>query len=399
MYGLVLEGGGAKGSYHAGVYKAILEEGIEIKAVAGTSIGSLNGAMIVQGDYETTLDLWNDISYTDIIQANEEEIERLLNVKLDLEDLKLLSKKILSLVTDRGFDISPFKEMINKYIDEDKVRQSPIDFGIVTINLTDRVPVEVFIEDIPEGKLGDYLLASSYVPIFKFEKLDGKIYLDGGFYDNLPFKMLQRKGYKDLILVRTHSKGLIRRPPKNEANMIVISPSRDIGRSYICDRDQAKKNIKMGYHDALKVFRGLKGKMYYIEPKDEDYYLSYLLRLNKVEIKKILKELNINAEPNKRILLEHLVPKLASIMGLREDFTYEDFLIELLEKKATKLSIEEFKIYSFESLLDIVRKAEPVKPVEIEENPLEKIIKKVDLVKYFNKEETILQIANIILMD
>lgn len=124
MYGLVLEGGGAKGSYHAGVYKAILEEGIKIKAVAGTSIGALNGAMIVQGDYETTLDLWNDISYTDIIQDNEEEIERLLNRKLDLEDLKFLSKKILSIVTDRGFDISPFKEMINKYIDEEKVRST-----------------------------------------------------------------------------------------------------------------------------------------------------------------------------------------------------------------------------------------------------------------------------------
>ncbi|HMM69555.1 MAG TPA: patatin-like phospholipase family protein, partial [Gudongella oleilytica] len=52
MYGLVLEGGGAKGSYHVGVYKALLEEGIPIGGVAGTSIGALNGAMIVQGDFE-----------------------------------------------------------------------------------------------------------------------------------------------------------------------------------------------------------------------------------------------------------------------------------------------------------------------------------------------------------
>lgn len=398
MYGLVLEGGGAKGSYHAGAYKAILEEGIEIKGVAGTSIGALNGAMIVQGDFETTLDLWNDISYTDIIQANEEEIERLLNKKLDLEDFKLLSKKILSIVTDRGFDISPFKEMINKYVDEEKIRKSSMDFGIVTINITDRITVEVFIEDIPEGKLGDYLLASSYVPIFKFEKLDGKIYLDGGFYDNLPFKMLQKKGYKDLILVRTHSKGIIKRPPNNEGSMIVISPSRDIGRSYICDKEQAKKNIKMGYYDALKVFRGLKGKFYYIEPKDEDYYLDYLLNLKEAEIKGILNELNINGVPNKRILLEHIVPKLGSIMGLKEDFTYEEFIIGLLEKKAMELDIDEYNIYSFEELLNIVKSIEPIELKKVKENSLEKIIKKVDLVKYFNKKEVLLEISNIIFL-
>ena len=43
MYGLVLEGGGARGSYHVGVYKALNEAGIELKGIVGTSIGALNG--------------------------------------------------------------------------------------------------------------------------------------------------------------------------------------------------------------------------------------------------------------------------------------------------------------------------------------------------------------------
>ena len=60
MYGLVLEGGGARGAYHIGVYKAILEEGIEIGGITGTSIGALNGAMIVQGDYEICYELWQN---------------------------------------------------------------------------------------------------------------------------------------------------------------------------------------------------------------------------------------------------------------------------------------------------------------------------------------------------
>jgi NTE family protein len=44
MYGLVLEGGGAKGSYQIGACQAMQELGVEFGAVAGTSIGALNGA-------------------------------------------------------------------------------------------------------------------------------------------------------------------------------------------------------------------------------------------------------------------------------------------------------------------------------------------------------------------
>ena len=75
MYGLVLEGGGAKGSYHAGVYRAIEELGIEIGGIAGSSIGALNGAMILQDDLEQWYGLWNDISYSMILDMENEEDE------------------------------------------------------------------------------------------------------------------------------------------------------------------------------------------------------------------------------------------------------------------------------------------------------------------------------------
>ena len=43
-----------------------------------------------------------------------------------------------------------------------------------TYNLTDRCPVEVFKKDIPEGKLIEYLMSSSFLPIFKFEQLNNQ---------------------------------------------------------------------------------------------------------------------------------------------------------------------------------------------------------------------------------
>lgn len=51
-YGLVLEGGGAKGAYQIGAWKALKEAGVKINAVAGTSVGALNGALICMDELE-----------------------------------------------------------------------------------------------------------------------------------------------------------------------------------------------------------------------------------------------------------------------------------------------------------------------------------------------------------
>ena len=51
-YGLVLDGGGARGAYQIGAWKALKEAGVRINAVAGTSVGALNGALICMDDPE-----------------------------------------------------------------------------------------------------------------------------------------------------------------------------------------------------------------------------------------------------------------------------------------------------------------------------------------------------------
>ena len=58
-YGLVLEGGGAKGAYQIGAWKALKEAGIHIKGIAGTSVGALNGALIAMDDFEKAEKIYN----------------------------------------------------------------------------------------------------------------------------------------------------------------------------------------------------------------------------------------------------------------------------------------------------------------------------------------------------
>ena len=45
-YGLVFDGGGARGAYQIGAWRALSEAGVKVSAVAGTSVGALNGALV-----------------------------------------------------------------------------------------------------------------------------------------------------------------------------------------------------------------------------------------------------------------------------------------------------------------------------------------------------------------
>ena len=66
-----------------------------------------------------------------------------------------------------GVDNSNVRKLLEKNINETKLRESKVNFGLITYNLSDRKPVEITKNDIPKGKLIEYILASSYLPIFK----------------------------------------------------------------------------------------------------------------------------------------------------------------------------------------------------------------------------------------
>ena len=162
-YGLVLSGGGAKGSYEIGVWKALEEIGVPIVAITGTSIGALNGAMLVQGDYELVKLAWTNFS-----------VEQVINVKQDEWESKKIYKKHFSIFSvfknilkADGMKLTPLIYALREYIDEDKIRNSPIDFGLVTCSVKGLKPLQIFKDEIPKGQLVDYLVASACFPAFK----------------------------------------------------------------------------------------------------------------------------------------------------------------------------------------------------------------------------------------
>ena len=356
MYGLVLEGGGAKGAYHIGAYKALQEMGIEVGAVAGTSIGALNGAMIVQGEVEKAYELWENISPSKVAVIDEERLKELRKQHINTRNLSYYMKRLAEIWGEGGLDVSPLKKLLEENIDEERIRQSSMNLGLVTVSLTELKPLELFIEDIPLGQLVDYLMASAGFPGFKVDRLEGKRFIDGGFHDNLPVNLLINQGFRDIIVVRTYGIGRHRKIDKKGLNLHTISPREDLGGILDFDPELARKNLQMGYFDAHRVFQGLQGNRYYLWPdRDEEYFLQVIMALPEEKVLYIGKLLGFTGLPYRRMLFEHIIPRFMEILKINRKADYTELAILLLEQVASRYEVERFRIYSFEEFLDQIR--------------------------------------------
>ena len=352
-YGIVLEGGGARGSYQIGAWKALREAGIKIRGIAGASVGALNGALICMDDLEKAEEIWENIRYSQVIDVDDDVIETVK--KLDLKSLDLVkvaedAKKILK---DKGLDITPLKNLIESVVDEDKIRSSDRELYLTTYSVTDRELLVLNAKDIPDGEIGDMLLASAYFPAFRNDKLGGKRYLDGGGWNNVPINILLEHDYKDILVIRIYGLGYdserTTEIPK-DVHVTHIAPRQDLGGILEFDRTRARKNMTLGYYDAKRVLYGLEGRWYYLYAPESDVYyferfLTEIEEFNRCGLlpmpEQIPEELS-----GYRVYTEQVFPFLAQRMKLKKNWTYKELYLSFLEDTARSFRISRFHIYT-----------------------------------------------------
>lgn len=250
---LVLAGGGARGSYHIGAWQALIEMGYKFDIVTGTSVGSLNGTLVALDDFDVAKSMWLSIDDRDVMELPH----------------KLISHETVDFVKhfakEGGVSLSPLENMIVRFVDEDKVRASSCRYGLVTVNVNTRKPLELTIDEIPQGKLVDYMLASSaWVPFLQPRTIDGEKYIDGGFYDNLPRNLAARMGADEIVEVDLDSFGIQRQLKEEHAHIKItrVESWHSLGSFLDFDPAAAKRNIELGYLDTYKAFGRLEGKAY-----------------------------------------------------------------------------------------------------------------------------------------
>lgn len=348
MYGLALEGGGAKGSYEIGAYVALKELGYKFNMVTGTSIGSLNAALIVQGDIRLARKLWLN-SDSEIIGIDKDIVETIKKFKLNKENIKDSLKEIKKIINNKGLNVSNYKNMIDKYVNESKVRKSKINYGLVTVRLKDMKPLELTISDIEEGKLSEYILASSYLPVFKMDKIiDNSFYLDGAFSDNLPINLLEKNGCKNIIAIRIDGIGRIKKKINDDTNIIELKPTKNTGPIIMFDNNDVKNNFYMGYYDTYLKFKKIDGYKYYFKK-----FKFYKFITRKVDDKKLsLIKLRFRTSDLKDVVIK----SIESILENNNIYYYKVYSIPKIIKyiKKNKLKSKELLINEFVYSLKIL---------------------------------------------
>jgi len=357
--GLALEGGGARGSYHMGVCKAYLERGYEFDGFVGTSIGAINAAMLASGAFEKALELWESVELEQLF--DQEYVDAL---KLDRNSPTNLTTAVKKLFVDRGVNHSKIKNFLASYIIEEKVRASGYDFGLVTFSINELKPYEIFLKDIPEGQLIDYIFASSKFPLLTAQIIDDNRFFDGGVYNSCPINMLIDQEYDEIIAVRTPGFGIFRRYDKN-ANVTLIEPKESLGHFLSFGAENSKINIKRGYCDAIRILEDdLTGENYYLKNVDLTPLVNKILTLEETVLSNISYFQN-KSQDKRRILLEQAIPEIADFLNLDKNFTYEQFVLAILEFTAMRKEIERFEVYNFKVFCKLIKVTATPKTVNI----------------------------------
>lgn len=264
---IVFAGGGSKGAYEYGVWKALRELGEEFELAVGTSIGSINAGFYVQDDFEAAGELWTEMNL-DTVMNNGMNFEKSFNAMY--EQRENIAPFLKTYFKDgAGADITPFLDCLKKYANEEKFFASPVDYALLTVRYQGMLPLEIMKKDIQPGYFVQWINAScACFPAFPRCEIDGQFYLDGGYYDNLPIATALRMGSDDITAVDLR-RDATHPGYENHPYVKYLKPSRELG-SFLCfEREVLDSLIALGYNDTMRAYGRYAGKRYFLDDAPE----------------------------------------------------------------------------------------------------------------------------------
>lgn len=261
--GLIIAGGGGKGAYFIGVWKALREYGIEnnITDISGTSVGALNAVLFAQGNYEIAESIWLNISMNDILKF---DIKKIITGIASLSISKALVSSMLPILI-QGYGNSIFSrqgllKIIEDNVDLNYISSSEKTIYAATYDIVNFQSEYFKINNEDNDNIKKILLASSALPIiFEPQEVNGKYYYDGGLRDNIPIKPLYDDDVRNFIVVHLSRDSLIEREKFKDSNIIEIVPNESQGDLFTgtldFSKEGARKRIQQGYNDAVKMLK------------------------------------------------------------------------------------------------------------------------------------------------
>lgn len=266
--GLVLGGGGARGSYEIGVWMALrdLEIEAEIGGVAGTSIGALNMALFAQGDLQGAITLWTELSKDDIVHVDAQKIGLALTAAFVAATVPQKAGTLARYIKPDAMyktgmlSRTYIERIIRHYVDPVKIYMSPRDLYACCCQVPFLKAEYFSLKEQNAGPIASILLASAAIPVaFDAVKLNKHQYYDGGLKDNVPVRPLYELGYRRIIVVNLSPEKELETSAFPDADLYVITPQQNelfqggITKVLSFDPETNARRIYSGYRDAIQV--------------------------------------------------------------------------------------------------------------------------------------------------
>jgi len=249
---LVLTGGGTRGVYQIGAIKAIQETPLwdNVVSISGCSIGSINAAAISQYSESECFELWTEIKKREIFQG------------IDQNALNYYYKLAKASLLEDGVNINPFIAFFDEYLDESIIRQSKRELIFTTYNVSKLRQEYHDFKSIEEGKLVDYVMASSRLPFFKPVFINDDKYADGGIGDNQPYYTNLSDKHFDLVITIKVMHVPYYIPAIKQTNIsfdeeLIISPTSKLGNPLGFRSPSFQDKYQLGYKDTVEVFNAI----------------------------------------------------------------------------------------------------------------------------------------------
>lgn len=273
-YGLCLGGGGGKGAYQLGVYKALCEYGLwdKISHISGSSIGAINAVLFAGASPERSVEAWGKIDFETVFEIDE-------NLMFDGKPGFMARNEMLSLM--------------EKYVDYDAVREGNKDICVTISNYIseeNKAPEYVCLNGLSNEDIDKLILASSALPVlYEPVNYNNKLYYDGGITDNIPVKPLYDNGLRHIIVCGLNPNSRKNLSAYKDADFIEIYPSVSLGDlvtgTLNFSANDTKFRMLLGYKDALRAL-----KVYF---EKDPAYISQLKHYEEIDLADIKTEMKI----------------------------------------------------------------------------------------------------------
>lgn len=296
--GLVLAGGGGKGAYELGVWKALDELKLTkyITVFSGTSIGAFNSVLFAMNDMKKADELWEEVTMDKLVPISKSElIKRGIGLYIGGKNLQL-AKKFLNYKLEHGAIANDGAiEVVEKYLDFNKIKENNKICYAACTKLSDFSAKYFKINDFDEETGKKIVLASASLPlIYDCTEVLGEKYIDGGIADNIPIQPVYGENCNIIIVVLLSKEAQVDRTLYPNSKLIVISPE-NLDENTITgilnlNTDAKRMRIIEGYNDTINKLEPIKELFEYISKEEEErknpiLYKTYKL-LRKVKNKK-----------------------------------------------------------------------------------------------------------------